>query len=204
MSQSLRVCDTRCQNFHKECARKEERLKTQWFLKNRQRLLDNLGGAKAAEKLQALRKSKRKGVDEPKAPKRSTARDAADSLEKALVLPAWRPLDKDVGLMKPIKPDVTNALYAPKIASFITKHNYLAERYKERPDDRFYYPYCSSWVVGWRLADYPAPTVSVYGVKSVIQSSFYRRNASSLQRDPDWYRQCQASDPKNFNEILTY
>lgn len=40
-----------------------------------------------------------------------------------------------------------------------------------------------------------------YGRRSVIHESFYRRNASSLQKDPDWYKTSQTNDAKDFNEI---
>ena len=76
-------------------------------------------------------------------------------------------------------------------------------RYKKKPDERYYFPYASSYDLGWRLRDFPDPQIPEFGAKSSVKH-FYQRNASSIQRDPDWYRMCQTSDPKNFNEILTY
>jgi len=36
------VCDTRCQLFHSEMIRKENAIRMKWFLKNQQRLIDQL------------------------------------------------------------------------------------------------------------------------------------------------------------------
>lgn len=36
------VCDARCQLFHKEMIRNENVIRMQWFLKNQQRLIDDL------------------------------------------------------------------------------------------------------------------------------------------------------------------
>ena len=80
----------------------------------------------------------------------------------------------------------------------------LIHRFKSKPRDRFNYPECTSWVYGWHLKDHPPIPTSEVGLRSIIQSSFYNRDASSLTRDPDWYRMCQTKNPKNFNELLTY
>lgn len=36
------VCDARCQLFHNEMIRKENTIRIKWFLKNQQRLIDQL------------------------------------------------------------------------------------------------------------------------------------------------------------------
>ncbi|XP_014212213.1 uncharacterized protein LOC106642088 [Copidosoma floridanum] len=194
------VCDARCQQFQREMAKKEEQLRNQWFIKNRKRLYENLGEPRFAEKLKSLEQKRKKEVATVAAPRSQQVRGS----KTKPALPPWRPSEQDTGLMRPIKPDVEGIIYAAQDASFTSKLKYLRERYKSKPEDRFYYPYCSSWIFGWRLKDYPETKISEYGVRSIIQSSFYRKSASSLQRDPDWYRMCQTGDPKNFNEILTY
>ncbi|OXU29740.1 hypothetical protein TSAR_012325 [Trichomalopsis sarcophagae] len=193
------VCDARCQQFHREIAKKEERLKNLWFIKNKQRLYENLDvknfSRNAVISKQAQQQQQKKKIVHPRT-------DSTDTVKQQKTLPSWRPPSKaarDVDLMRPVKAAVRNILYVPKDESFAAK-----KKYKEKPEDRYYYPYCSSWMFGWRLKDYPPIPISEHGVRSVIQSSFYRRNASSIQRDPDWYRMCQTGDPKNFNEILTY
>ena len=77
-------------------------------------------------------------------------------------------------------------------------------RYKKLPENRYFFPYCTSWIYGWRQKDNLPYSSPEYGCRSVIHESFYRRNASSLQRDPEWYKMPQTNDAKNFNEILTY
>lgn len=51
------VCDTRCQLFHKEIAKKEHDSRAKWFAKNQQRLLDNLKSAKLTRKANLLIKN---------------------------------------------------------------------------------------------------------------------------------------------------
>lgn len=52
------MCDNRCQLFHRENYKKEEFLRMKWFLKNQQKLIDNLGIAKST--IQSKIKSKEK------------------------------------------------------------------------------------------------------------------------------------------------
>lgn len=106
--------------------------------------------------------------------------------------------------MKPVDFRVKNILYESGVESYAASNNYLRERYKEKPVDRFNYQECSSWEIGWHLKDYPPIPLSEVGIRSIIQTSFYRRDASSLTRDPNWYKMCQTTNAKNFNEILTY
>ncbi|KAJ8686804.1 hypothetical protein QAD02_022598 [Eretmocerus hayati] len=189
------ICDARCQQFHREVSKKEEALRTRWFLKNRQRLYENLGKHKP---FQNVKTAQQKGkVTKTKASTRET--------EEKPVFAPWRSSkDSQFDLMRPILPAVKSILYVPKDESFLSRKKYFKERYKQNPEDKFFYPQCTSWVYGWRLKDYPPGSSPKFGMKSVIHSTFYRRNASSLQRDPEWYRICQTGDPKNFNEILTY
>ncbi|XP_076624297.1 protein SPMIP1 [Colletes latitarsis] len=93
-------------------------------------------------------------------------------------------------IMKPIEPRVRALLYedAP---SFVTAENYFNERLKDIPEDRYFFPDCTSWVYGWRLSDYPPVPRSKVGQTNVMINEFYRPRFSSLQRDPEWHRPCQ-------------
>ncbi|CAB0030426.1 unnamed protein product [Trichogramma brassicae] len=64
------VCDTRCQNFHREMAKKTEKLKTLWFIKNRQRLYDNLAkdGMSQKHRLPSQSKQKIESIKESRPP----------------------------------------------------------------------------------------------------------------------------------------
>ena len=58
MSKPRGICDARCQQFHRERSKKEEILKNQWFIRNRQRLHDNLGGDKIIQQVKSLKQKK--------------------------------------------------------------------------------------------------------------------------------------------------
>ncbi|XP_014608249.1 PREDICTED: uncharacterized protein LOC106788993 [Polistes canadensis] len=123
-------------------------------------------------------------------------------------MPTWKPPNIDgsvnLNIMKPIEPEIRAILYEKGIESFISRDNYFHKRLQKLPEDRFYFPDCTSWLYGWRLKDYNLPPPSKFAAKSVIQAQFYQRTASCLQRDPDWYQNCQTTNPKNFNDLLTY
>ncbi|XP_015186185.1 PREDICTED: uncharacterized protein LOC107071580 [Polistes dominula] len=195
------MCDNRCQLFHRENYRKEEYLRMKWFIKNQQKLIDNLGittKTTALMKLKSFEKeaSKKDYKIEPK-------------ISKKYMPTTWRSpniIDGSVNLniMKPIEREIRDILYEQGIQSFINKDHYFHKRLQKLPEDRFYFPDCTNWLYGWRLKDYSLPSISKFGKKSIMQSQFYQRTASCLQRDPDWYQNCQTTNPKNFNDLLTY
>nr|XP_050861120.1 protein ATP6V1FNB-like [Vespula vulgaris] len=191
------MCDNRCQLFHRENYKKEEFLRMKWFLKNQQKLIDNLGIAKST--IQSKIKSKEKEL--PK-------KDEIEPKISKKYMPTWRPPKLDgsvnIDMMKPIEPEIRAILYEKGVESFICSNNYFRKRLQKLPEDRFYFPDCTNWLYGWRLNDYSLPPISKFGAKAVIQAQFYQRTASCLQRDPDWYRNCQTNNPKNFNDLLTY
>lgn len=49
------LCTTRCQLFNSEIIKKENTLRIKWFIKNRQRLLDNLRDDKLVKRAKELR-----------------------------------------------------------------------------------------------------------------------------------------------------
>ena len=59
------VCDARCQLFHSEMIRKENAIRMKWFLKNQQRLIDQLREPKFIKRAKEI-------ITEPK--KREAAR----------------------------------------------------------------------------------------------------------------------------------
>ncbi|XP_015585432.1 uncharacterized protein LOC107263098 [Cephus cinctus] len=192
------VCDTRCQLFYNEIAKNENSLRMKWFIKNRQRLLDNLGSQKLVSKAQIL-------IAENEEKRRQFYREQRANTQVTSKLPEWRPpnFDESVNLdpMRPVDPVTKSIIYERNVQSFITGNNYLQKRFEETPEDRYYFPDCTSWTYGWRMKDYPPVPATKVGIRSLMQATFYRRNASSLQRDPDWYRNCQTGNAKNFNEF---
>ncbi|EZA53184.1 hypothetical protein X777_06263 [Ooceraea biroi] len=185
------VCDARCQLFHTEMIRNENALRMKWFLKNQQRLIENL--------------------KEPKLIKR--ARNVIADSEKRMKacvkrkpLPPWRPLKSDgtinIDVMKPVDPNVKALVYEKNVPTFIATNNYLTERYKEPPEKRFYFPDCPNWTYGWRLGDFPPVPPSEVGLRSVMLAQFYQRKSFNLHQDPEWFRGCQKKNARDFTELI--
>ncbi|XP_043514582.1 protein ATP6V1FNB-like [Frieseomelitta varia] len=169
------ICDARCQAFYTAMIQKEENTRIRWFLKNQQKLLDHL--------------EKTKEIKLP--PKHIPKKQPIMDIIRLKPLPNWRPLECDgsinMNIMKPIDPQVRAILYedAP---SFINAENYIYERVKDIPENRYYYPDCANWIYGWRLTDYSSIPRNEVGKTNVMIREFYRPRISSLQRDPEWYR----------------
>ncbi|XP_018358863.1 PREDICTED: uncharacterized protein LOC108758404 isoform X2 [Trachymyrmex cornetzi] len=183
------VCDARCQLFHSEMIRKENAIRMKWFLKNQQRLIDQLREPKFTKRAkEIIAKSKKR---------------EAPRIQRQL-LPTWRPPKSNgsinIDIMKPIEPDVRAILYEEGIPTFITSYNYLTKRYKEPPEKRFYFPDCTNWIYGWRLDDYPSVPLSEVRLRSIMLAQFYQRKAFNLEQDLEWFRGCQMKNAKNFNE----
>ncbi|XP_046491784.1 protein SPMIP1 [Neodiprion pinetum] len=201
MVKNSSACDTRCQLLFTEAINTENSSRLNWFRKNQQRLIDNLGSQKLVGKAKA-----QIAEQEEKRRKRLEA-ERNKKQQKFTGPPNWRPaIDGALNLdyMRPIEPSVSNLLYEKGMPSYETRKNYLNERYEKMLEDRYYYLYGSSWVYGWRFKDFPPVQATKLGKRQIIQASFYRRNASSLQRDPNWYKICQTGNSKNYNDVLTY
>ncbi|XP_048508571.1 uncharacterized protein LOC105686836 [Athalia rosae] len=201
MAKKSGACDTRCQLLFTEAINTENSRRIDWFRKNQQKLIDNLGSEKIISRAKAqvaeLEERRRKRMQAERREKQ----------EASLKLSHWRPaLDDTLNLkyMKTVEPHVLDILFEKGMPSHEARRKYLRERYDKMVEDRFYYLNASSWTYGWRLKDFPPVPATKLGKSQIIQASFYRRNASSLQHDPSWYRLCQTGNPKNYNEILTY
>jgi len=61
------VCNTRCQLFHNELIRKENAIRIKWFLKNQQRLIDQLKEPKLMKRAREIIAEKREAtpIDKP-------------------------------------------------------------------------------------------------------------------------------------------
>ncbi|XP_054009558.1 protein ATP6V1FNB-like [Hylaeus anthracinus] len=168
------ICNARCQAFHVAMVRKEESLRIKWFRKNQQKLLDHLKATETQE------------IIEP-----STVKQSSTGIILPKPLPNWRPLKPDgsinMDIMKPIDPRVRAILYHD-VPSFVNADNYFHERLKDIPEDRYFFPDCTSWVYGWHLSDYSPVPRSKVGQTNVMIREFFHPRISSLQRDPEWYR----------------
>ncbi|XP_060526415.1 protein SPMIP1-like [Cylas formicarius] len=90
------------------------------------------------------------------------------------------------GVMKPVDPATTRLIYEGNNKD--GRSNYLKERVKLLPEERYFFPEVSSFEYGWRMWDMVAHTDRTgFGRRQVIRDSFYRRRG--LARDPDWYKE---------------
>ncbi|XP_076681711.1 uncharacterized protein LOC143375933 [Andrena cerasifolii] len=173
------ICDSRCQAFYTAMIEKEESMRMRWFVKNKQKLLEHLEKTKPAKKIELppIRERERK--------------EPSVDIIRLKPLPNWRPMEPDgsinINIMKPIDPKVRAILYENE-ATFIAAENYLRERRKDMPENRHFYPDCTSWVYGWRLTDYPPVPRSKVGRTALVMNEFYHPWLSSLRTDPEWYR----------------
>ena len=60
MAKSGEMCTTRCMLFRNEMINKENALRVRWFVKNRQRLLDNLRDEKLASRVKEIKSNAEK------------------------------------------------------------------------------------------------------------------------------------------------
>ncbi|TSM44170.1 hypothetical protein Baya_7696 [Bagarius yarrelli] len=84
---------------------------------------------------------------------------------------------QDVPLMRPVSPQSRQTLYNGLSKEGKGRSQYLKTRIQKMPEERFEYPLLSSWVYGWRLAEYGHEYKSpVNGRSAIIRSTFYARN----------------------------
>ncbi|CAG5077462.1 Protein of unknown function [Cotesia congregata] len=169
-----------------------------WFIKNKQRLLENLSNGKNSKIVESQIKSLK---DDNKLIKREEKIPKGENIDQC---PSTS--DKEnVGIdcMRSVDPSTLKILYKKdkECRNEATK-SYLRKRYELRPKDKFHMIECSNWIYGWHTNDLPAISSSTFGKKFIIYDSFYRRNSSSINRDPDLSRIPQTTNPKNFNELL--
>ncbi|XP_033220055.1 uncharacterized protein LOC117174796 [Belonocnema kinseyi] len=204
MASSGGACDTRCQAFFTSVIKKENAARMKWFIKYQDRLLKDLEDPKLAHKAEDL---KSLSARTKKTKKRQEKKTRVNLKEERKTSTALRPEENvdllEIRIMRPLDSKMKNILCASGVETFTAASQYLKERYKEKPEDRFYYPECSSWSYGWRLKDHPPIPTSQFGNRSIVETSFYSRG-TVLTRDPDWYKMCQTKNAKNFNDIFTY
>jgi len=79
--------------------------------------------------------------------------------------------------MRPASPITRSQLYDGLSYDKLGRHQYLRRRYELKPEDKFKYPYVSSWEHGWCLSEYAKegeylrpPT---YGRTRIVKESFF-------------------------------
>ncbi|KAL1487746.1 hypothetical protein ABEB36_015582 [Hypothenemus hampei] len=158
---------------------KEAALRSLWFRKNEARLNE------IANKIPS------KIVNEDVKEKIKQERLAAFQNSKKNIRIKREPLTLDFNgniqdIMKPVNPAIKKLIYTG--ANRDGRINYLNERVKLLPKDRYYFRECTSWDYGWNILD-KSKIVQAreFGRKQIIKETFYRRRG--IERDPDWYRE---------------
>ncbi|GLV44408.1 hypothetical protein CBL_10212 [Carabus blaptoides fortunei] len=173
------------ENVWKHMYKKEALMKLKWFHKNQKRLVEdcekkslrNELSPEVLEEVQKMRQDRYRNME------RQGRMKAPDP-----ELPDIDPYSI-MHVMKPVDPKTKKLLYSSMGKE--GRRNYLKERYKLKPVDRYYFPETSSFRYGWIPGE---STDTRYGRQQVIKNSFYRRNGL-LKNDPDFYRAPQKESP---------
>ncbi|KAF8782793.1 Protein ATP6V1FNB like protein [Argiope bruennichi] len=118
--------------------------------------------------------------------------------EKELFL-SWKkeeeyPEEEDAGkmikieglkVMKPVPTDIKKLLYKGFSKEGEGRQKYLKERYLEDPEDKYFFPICTSWDYGWTFGEDYELTSPEFGNVEIMKTSFFRPNDPQLKpRDP--------------------
>ncbi|KAK0183361.1 hypothetical protein PV327_001410 [Microctonus hyperodae] len=198
MMRKTQAWDINNQKILIEAINNENTLRRKWFEKNRERLLKNLQADSSElvkKKLKRLQEQRAHWeIKEPIITQEQLPQLSYSHESKNIITDYMRPVDEKVLAI----------LYEKDVRSHEARKNYLRERYKTSPEDKFYITDCTNWNYGWRLKDFPSFAISKWGQTSTGNEMFLERNSSALKRDPDISRMPQAISPKNFNDILKY
>ncbi|XP_060082223.1 protein ATP6V1FNB-like [Ylistrum balloti] len=80
--------------------------------------------------------------------------------------------------MHPVTPHVRSKLYDGFTKEGRGRYQYLCDRYKESPEDKFQFPLLSSWEYGWRLGDVVKKSEikkPPFGRTRIVADTFYTR-----------------------------
>ncbi|XP_035207758.1 protein ATP6V1FNB-like [Stegodyphus dumicola] len=83
--------------------------------------------------------------------------------------------------MKPVPTKVKRRLYKGLSHYGAGRADYLRERYKELPEQKFYFPICSSWEYGWTYGQEHVLEGPTHGRRQIIRTSFFRPNDPQLK-----------------------
>lgn len=61
------------------------------------------------------------------------------------------------------------------------KYSYLRARYKDDPENKFFFPICSSWEYGWTYGQHHDLKCSDHGRRQIMKTSFFRPNDPQLK-----------------------
>ncbi|KAF5270154.1 hypothetical protein FQR65_LT03368 [Abscondita terminalis] len=170
-------------NFWTDTYEKEARLRLKWFRKNEDRLVayseKPFSKTVPPEILNKIAEDRKEQYQKVEKHPRPHSSDPPPPLVDPRAI---------FNVMKPVDPVTERLIYTG--ANKDGRLNYLHERVKIIPEDKYYFPETSSFRYGWNMWHSSTTATPVrYGRCQVIRASFYRRNG--VGRDPDWYQKPQ-------------
>ncbi|KAJ8920534.1 hypothetical protein NQ315_005403 [Exocentrus adspersus] len=179
MTSNQRGLDPRTQKAWVSAIEKENQLRLKWFTKNMDRL-NRIANKENTRKV-------------PQEVKDKFDNDLVESYKNVQRFPKIKVDDAPLiepkamqGIMKPVDPAVTKLIYTGENKD--GRLNYLHERVKLLPDDRYYFPEVSSFEYGWKTWNYAKNIKKTgFGRQQIVKESFYRRRG--VERDPEWYKE---------------
>ncbi|XP_007908813.2 protein ATP6V1FNB [Callorhinchus milii] len=78
--------------------------------------------------------------------------------------------------MRPVTPQTRALLYDGFSKEEKGRYQYLKARVSKGPDEKYEYPFTTSWDYGWRLGDMVKYQTPAHGRSAIIQGTFYRKN----------------------------
>ncbi|GBN43531.1 hypothetical protein AVEN_74276-1 [Araneus ventricosus] len=88
---------------------------------------------------------------------------------------------EDLKKMKPVPTDTKKILYKGVSHEGEGRKKYLKDRYQEDPEDKYFFPVCSSWDYGWTFGQDHELRSPEYGNVQITRTSFFRPNDPQLK-----------------------
>ncbi|KAG7301667.1 hypothetical protein JYU34_014641 [Plutella xylostella] len=112
-------------------------------------------------------------------------RKLIDVLNEKLPKPAVVPprvvsVSETTSVMRPVEPEVLDIIY--KSTTKGSGEEYLKERYKKSPEERFYDRQVTSWDYGWQHRLATIARDGSHGRRGVLRDTFYRRHGVAPDR----------------------
>ncbi|GFT20668.1 uncharacterized protein NPIL_61341 [Nephila pilipes] len=90
-------------------------------------------------------------------------------------------IEDEMKVMKPVHPKTKKLLYEGISKEDEGKIKYLKVRKKKKPEDKYYFPVCTSWEYGWTYGQEPDLSFPEHGRKQAMKPSFFRPNDVQLK-----------------------
>uniref|UniRef100_A0A4W3IZF1 Sperm microtubule inner protein 1 C-terminal domain-containing protein n=1 Tax=Callorhinchus milii TaxID=7868 RepID=A0A4W3IZF1_CALMI len=166
--------DTQQQNFWKETINKEKLLSLCWLRRYQPDPCRPPPRKRERRKLFRLPKIEVKEEEKEKEEAEEERKKVAAKIaEKAKNTSVTVSIPND---MRPVTPQTRALLYDGFSKEEKGRYQYLKARVSKGPDEKYEYPFTTSWDYGWRLGDMVKYQTPAHGRSAIIQGTFYRKN----------------------------